>query len=124
MTVLTDYARSLLARTLCGRVPAAPSAVFAALGTGGTAAAGLTGEPVGAGYARQPVAFTGDGVQQNGAALVFSFTAAAGTLTHLGLFDAAAGGNALSWSALSQPVPVPAAGSVTIAAGGLVVSGG
>ena len=45
MTALTDYAKNLLARSLIGRQPALPTAVWVGLGTGGTDAAGLTGEP-------------------------------------------------------------------------------
>ncbi len=54
----------------------------------------------------------------------FTFAAAAGTLTHTGLFDAATGGNPLTWSALAQPAPVTAAGTVAINPAGLVVTPG
>lgn len=122
MTALTDYAKNLLARSLIGRQPALPTAVWVGLGTGGTDAAGLTGEPGSStGYARQPVSFTGSGTQRNAAPLRFGFTAAAGTLTHVGLFDAVAGGNALAWSALGSPATLGAAGSVTIPAESLTV---
>jgi hypothetical protein len=115
MTDLTDHARNMMARALCARAPSLPTAVYAALGTGGAAATGLTGEPAGNGYARQRVTFTGTGVQRNAEAIQFTFTAASGTLTHAGLFDAAAGGNALSWVALTTPVTVAGPGTVTIA---------
>src|SRR6476661_1346548 len=106
MPDLTDYAKNLLGRALCARVPALPSQVFLGLGTGGADATGLTGEPAGLGYARQR----------------FTFTAAAGTLTHVGLFDAASGGNPLTWSALAQPAAVTGAGTVTLNAASLVLS--
>jgi hypothetical protein len=122
MPDLTDYAKNLLGRALCARVPALPSQVFLALGTGGSDANGLTGEPVGNGYARQRVTFTGTGAQQDTDAIRFTFTAAAGTLTHVGLFDAASGGNPLTWSALAQPAPVTGAGTVTINPAALVVT--
>ena len=121
MTALTDHAKNLLARALCGRRPALPGAVWLGLGTGGTDAAGLTGEPVGGGYARQPASFTGTGLQRNAAAIRFTFTAASGTLTHLGLFDAPAGGNALTWSALGTPATINAPGTVTIPAESLAL---
>lgn len=122
MTALTDYAMNLLARSLIGRQPALPTAVWVGLGTGGADAAGLSGEPgSGTGYARQPVSFTGSGTQRNAAALRFGFTTAAGTLTHVGLFDAVSGGNALAWSALGSPATLGAAGSVTIPAESLSV---
>jgi hypothetical protein len=124
MTTLTDYARDILARALAGRAPVLPTQVFAGLGTGGTAAAGLTGEPTGAGYARQRVTFTGTGAQGNAEALRFVFTGAAGTLTHAGLFDAASGGNPLAVVALPQAAAMTGPGTVTIAAGSLTLSAG
>ena len=122
MPDLTDYAKNLLGRALCARVPALPSQVFLGLGTGGADATGLTGEPAGLGYARQRVTFTGTGAQQNTDAIRFTFTLAAGTLTHVGLFDAASGGNPLTWSALTQPAAVTGAGTVTLNAASLVLS--
>ena len=122
MTDLTDYAENLLARALVGRVPTLPTAAWAALGTGGTEAAGLTGEPAGNGYARQRANFTGTGVQRNVDALRFTFTGAAGTMSHVGLFDAATGGNALTWSALVSPVTVAGPGTITVAANQLSIT--
>ncbi len=122
MTDLTDHAKNLLSRALCARGPALPTAVWAALGTGGSDATGVTGEPAGTGYARQRANFTGTGQQRNSASLSFTFTAAAGTITHIGLFDAASGGNPLTWSTLSSPVTVAGPGTVTIAANALTVT--
>jgi hypothetical protein len=124
MTDLTDYAKNLLGRALCARVPALPSQVFLGLGTGGSDPTGLTGEPTANGYARQPVTFTGTGTQQNTDAVRFTFTAPTGTLTHVGLFDAASGGNPLTWSALAQAAVVAGAGTVTINPASLVLSAG
>jgi hypothetical protein len=122
MTDLSDYAKNLLGRALCGRLPTLPTAVWAGLGTGGSDATGLTGEPSGTGYARQRVTFTGTGPQRNLSAFSFTFTGAAGTLTHLGLFDAATGGNPLTWGVLSSPVVVGGPGTVTIAVDALTVT--
>jgi hypothetical protein len=122
MADLTDYAKNLLGRALCARGPALPSQVFLGLGTGGSDPTGLTGEPVGNGYARQRVTFSGTGAQQNTDAIRFTFTAAAGTLTHVGLFDAANGGNPLTWSPLASAATVTGAGTVTINAAGLVLT--
>ncbi|MEN9498902.1 MAG: hypothetical protein RIS83_721 [Pseudomonadota bacterium] len=114
MTSLTDYAKNLLARSLVGRRPALPSAAYAALGTGGSDATGVIGEPTGSGYARQLVSFTGTGTQTNAAVIRFNFTSGPGTLTHIGLFDAASAGNALSWAPLATPVTLTVAGSISI----------
>ena len=122
MSALTDYARNLLARAVCARSPSLPSAVFAALGTDGTAAAGLTGEPAGNGYVRQRVTFTGTGLQRNAEAIRFAFSASAGTLTHVALYDAASGGNALLVAPLATPVAMTGTGTVTVAAESLTVN--
>ena len=122
MTDLTDHAKNLLARALCGRLPTLPTAAWAAIGTGGTDAAGISGEPAGTGYARQRVTFTGTGQQRNVEAIRFTFTAAAGTMSHIGLYDAATGGNPLTWSALASPVTVAGPGTVTIAVDALTVT--
>ncbi|MBI0534635.1 hypothetical protein D9599_03500 [Roseomonas sp. KE2513] len=122
MSALTDYARNLLARAVCARGPSLPTTVYAALGTGGTAAAGLNGEPAGNGYARQRVTFTGTGTQQNAEAIRFVFSASAGTLTHVGLYDAASGGNPLLVAPLAAPVVVSGTGTVTVAANSLAVN--
>jgi hypothetical protein len=123
MSSLTDYGRNMLARALCGRLPPLPNQVFLAIGSGGSTAAGLAGEPAGNGYARQRVTFTGTGVQQNAEPVRFTFTAAAGSFTHVGLYDAAAGGNPLTWSALAQGVTVGGPGTVTINPGALTLTG-
>ncbi len=68
--------------------------------------------------------FSGTGPQQNTDAVRFAFTTGVGALTHAGLFDAATGGNPLTWSALSQAAQVTAAGTVTISPAGLVVTPG
>lgn len=123
MTALTDFAKNVLARALAGRQPALPTAVWAALGTGGTDATGVTGEPAAAtGYARQPVAFTGSGAQRNTAPVRFAFTAAGGTLTHVGLFDAVAGGNPLAWAPLASPAVLASAGTVTVPAESMTIA--
>jgi len=123
MSSLTDHGRNILTRALCGRLPVLPNQVFLALGSGGSVQAGLAGEPVGNGYARQRVTFTGTGAQQNAEPVRFTFTGAAGTFTHVGMYDASSGGNALTWSPLAQNVTVGGPGTVTINPGALTLSG-
>jgi hypothetical protein len=48
------------------------------------------------------VAFSGAAGRQNTDAIRFTFTGAGGTLTYVGLFDAAYGGNSLAWAALDH----------------------
>jgi hypothetical protein len=123
MSNLSDYAKNILTRALCGRSPALPGAVFLALGNGGSDPTGLSSEAVGNGYARQRVTFTGTGQQLNAEAVRFTFTAAAGSFSHIGLFDAATGGNPLTWSALAQVASVAGLGTVTINPGALTLTG-
>lgn len=120
MTDLTDYARNMLGRALCGRLPVLPSAVYLGLGTGADAQ-GLHGEPASKGYTRQKVTFNGTGQQRSSEPLNFVFQSAIGRLSHLGLFDAAYGGNPLFAAPLSQPVDLTGPGTVTIAATSLTV---
>lgn len=122
MSSLTDYGRDLVGRAICGRNPALPTNVYAALGTGGSPATGVTGEPVGSGYTRQPVQFVGTGNQTNAVLLRFNFTAGVGTLSHIGLFDALQGGNPLTFSALATPASLPSPGQVTIPANSLIIA--
>ena len=122
MSDLTDYAKTLLGRALCARLPALPAQVFLGLGTGGSDATGLVGEPAGNGYARQRVTFTGTVTQSNLDAVRFTFTAAAGTMTHVGLFDAASGGNPLTWGPLAQAATIAGAGTVTVNPGTLTLA--
>ena len=114
MTSLTDYAKNMLGRSVVGRRPALPAAVFIALGTGGSDASGVLGEPTGTGYTRQPVTFFGTGMQYNISQVRFSFTTAPGTLTHVGVFDAQTAGNPLLWAPLATPVTLNGAGIVNI----------
>ena len=124
MSNITTYAQDLLGRALCGRAPAMPTQVYLGLGTGGADATGVVGEPSGNGYARQRVIFSGTGAQQNSNTVTFTFPAAVGTLAYAGMFDAATGGNALTWSALAQSVTVSGAGTVSINPAGLSLSPG
>jgi hypothetical protein len=122
MPILTDYGRNLLARALCGRNPSLPTTLYVALGTGG-GNTGITGEPVGNGYARQRISFTGNGGQRNTEVVRFVFNAAAGTLNHVGLYDALSGGNALAYGLLAQSAAITGPGTVTIPAEAFTVTG-
>lgn len=122
MPILTDYGRNMLARALCGRNPSLPTNIYVGLGSGGSAN-GLTGEPAGNGYARQRITFTGNGSQRNTEVVRFVFNAAAGTLTHLGLYDAVSGGNPLAYGLLTQSAAITGPGTVTIAAEAMTVTG-
>ena len=91
MTSLTDYAKNMLGRSVVGRRPTLPAAVFVAIGTGGSDASGVSGEPTGPGYARQAVTFFGTGLPYKVLQLRSSFTSPTGPPTHIGSFVAHSG---------------------------------
>ena len=76
-------------------------ALFTALADG---EAGSVTEVTGGGYARQTVAFTTSGnTTSNNAAVEFpTATANYGTVTHVGVYDAASSGNLMAYAALSS----------------------
>ncbi len=98
-----------------GAAYTAPSTLYLALYT---AAPGETGggtevSTSGTAYARQSVAFTTSGnTTSNTAAVEFSTaTASFGTVTHVGVFDAATSGNLMAYATLSSSKAI-AAGDV------------
>ena len=96
-----------------------------------TADPGRTGanEVADANYARQSVTFT---VQQNGnlwqaitaAAVSFPGANAQFTVTHVGVFDAATGGNPVFTTEIPLARTVEAGGVFTVPAGELIIDGG
>lgn len=80
-----------------------PSAWHVGLGTGASDA-GLTGEPSGAGYARQSVTFSESGgtITSAGAITFGPATGSWGTMSHFGVFDASTGGNLLFWGVIGE----------------------
>jgi hypothetical protein len=80
---------------------------------------GLTGEPVGNGYARAPLTFAGTGAQwTNANALNFGpFTAELGLVRAFAVFDAA--GNVLWQGRLSNQLTLSTGAARTIAAGAI-----
>lgn len=91
------------------------------LGTG-QSPTGLVGEASGGGYARVPTGtLTVSGASgTSSAAITFTgFTVTLGSFTHLGVFDAASGGNCLAVGSLTAAVNITAGGSITIQAGDL-----
>jgi len=101
MAALSDYAEKLLLDFLMTSGAATrPTAWYVALYTAAPNDAGGGTEVSGSGYSRQAVTFdaatSGAGTTSNNIAV--SFTAAGGswgTITHIGIFDAATSGNLL-----------------------------
>lgn len=110
----TDYFENKMINLMRGTSITAPSNVYLALflsnptdtGTGGTEVSYTN-------YARQAVTFSapaasGSGLMiQNSAQVTFAeASTAAGTITHVGLYDAASGGNLLLYSQLDTPLVI------------------
>ena len=124
MAAISTYlANKLLDHTLRNVAYTPPSTVYLALYTS-TPGAGDTGTEVsGGGYARQAVTFSpasgGSGGQVvNSADVVFPVaTASWGTITHVGVRDAATGGNLLYYAALSTAKTIAAGDQIKFPAG-------
>ena len=106
MAKFSDYLETaLLNATLRGISYTAPSTVYVALYTTDPTDADVGSEVVGGGYARQPITFSApvDGNANSNVDVVFAVaTATWGTITHIGLRDAATGGNLLYHIELSS----------------------
>ena len=119
MSNLTNYSENhLLVYQLTNDAVTRPTARYVGVGTGRDDD-GLTGEPSGNGYARQSATFsvTAD-TSTNTALLVFGpcSTASWGSISTVGIFDAATGGNCLWAGNLAAARTVDVGDSLTIAA--------
>lgn len=112
MSALSDYSEKLLLDWLMTNGSATrPTSRHVAIYTAAPSESGGGTEVSGNGYSRQEVTFsaasTPSGTTSNNNAV--SFTAAGGswgTITHIGIFDAATGGNLLWHGALTAPKTV------------------
>lgn len=110
---------ALLGAVLKNTAYTSPAAVYLALFTSDPTDAGTGSEVSSGGYTRQALAFGGTGSSVSTTAAV-AFTAAGaafGTVTHVGIFDAATGGNLLLHGALTVPRTVEDGSTLTFAAG-------
>lgn len=115
----TYLAGKLDAEVTAGPDYTPPAGVHVSLHTADPAA---TGANALTGAARVAASFTANtgGGRKNAADLVWQ-DLPAGTVTHVGVWDAATGGNFLYGGALADPVTVAAGQGLRIAAGALVV---
>jgi hypothetical protein len=102
-----------------------PSQVYIALFTSDPTDAGTGTEVTGGGYARQPITFNSpsNGQVTNAADILFPVaTASWGTVTHIGIYDAASGGNLLFHGALITSKTISTDDQLKIAAGDISIS--
>jgi hypothetical protein len=125
MAALSDYAEKLLLDWMMTTGSATrPTNWYVALYTAAPSDSGGGTEVSGAGYARQSVTFdaaTSPGGTTSNSADV-SFTAVGGdygTVTHMGIFDAASSGNLLWHGVLSASKTVEDGDTITFSAGNI-----
>lgn len=122
MSSFSDYLENaVLNHVFRNTALTAPTTVYLALFTAAPSDAGGGTEVTGGGYARQSIAFgaPSGGVIQNSAAKTFTAAGAAyGTVTHIGIFDAASAGNMLAWAPITSAA-VADGDSITFAIGAI-----
>ena len=124
MAALSDYAENLILNWLMKNTGSAPSATYLALFTAAPNDAGGGTEVSGNGYARQAVTWdtasgTG-GTTSNSTAETFTASGGDfGTVTHIGIFDAATSGNLLWHGAMTSSKTVADGDSLQFAIGAI-----
>lgn len=123
---MSNYLEDLLLNlVLRGGSYTPPATVYVALYTSDPTDGDTGTEVTGGGYARQPVTFTdaSNGQTSNTTDILFPVaTSDWGTITHVGIRDAATGGNLLFRAALDQPKTILSGDQFKIPAGQLVIS--
>lgn len=126
MAALSDYLENALLNHVLRNTPyTPPAAVYIALYTSDPTDADTGTEVSGGAYARQPVTFSApvNGVVSNTSDIVFPVaTSNWGIITHIGLRDAAMGGNLLFHAPLAEPKQIQSGDQFIIKAGNLQVS--
>lgn len=126
MASLSDYLENaLLNHILLGTSYVPPTSIYVALYTSDPTDADIGTEVSGNGYARQIVTFTQplNGQATNAEDIVFPVAELDwGIITHIGLRDAATGGNLLFYSPLPTPVEIRSGDQLVIRANDLRIS--
>lgn len=124
----TDYLENKLLEHIVGKTAYGMPTVWVGLFTAAPSDAGGGVEVSGGGYVRKATAGADWGAAAGGSianAVAMRFvtaTAAWGTVTHFGIFDAASGGNLLRWAALATSKVIGSGDTGEFAAGQLVLT--
>lgn len=120
----TNYFEAMVLNVLRGVQAGAPATVYVGLFLTNPTEAGAGTEVSYTGYVRQEIAFTAPAAMQNGigiqnaAEITFPIApSAAGTITHLGIFDSQTSGNMLLYGELESPQSIEAQEAPVIVAG-------
>lgn len=126
MSQLSDYAENALFNALLRNVAfTSPTTVYVALFTTNPTDAGSGAEVAVGNYVRQPVTFAApsNGVGSNSGQVTWDPASVPfGTITHVGLYDAATSGNLLMHAALSASKIIGAGDIFRISVGSLVAT--
>jgi len=126
MAGFSDYLENeLLDHVFRNSAYSQPAAVYVGLFTAAPSDSGGGTEVSGGGYVRKAVTFgaASGGAIANTAEVDFGTTSAAwGTVTHFGIFDAESAGNLLAWDALTAEKTIGSGDPVSIPVGDLDVS--
>ena len=121
MSAMSNYLENALVNAvLRGTSYTSPTSVYLGLFTSNPTDAGTGTEVSGGAYARKAITFSApsDGVSTSSADVLFPLaTAAWGTVTHIGIFDALTGGNLLFHGTLTNSKTIAADDQLKIAAG-------
>lgn len=126
MAAMSDYLENaIINATLRGQAYTAPTNVYLALYTSNPTDAGTGTEVSGGDYARQEITFTAptNGASPSASDVLFPIASASwGSVTHIGIFDAATAGNLLYHGALTNSKTIAAADQLKVAAGDITVT--
>lgn len=126
MSQLSDYAETALFNALLRNIAfTSPTTVYVALFTTNPTDAGSGTEVSTGNYVRQPVTFSApsNGVGSNSGQVIWDPASVAfGTITHIGLYDAATSGNLLMYAPLNSSKIIGAGDIFRISVGALTAT--
>ncbi|MGG3210544.1 hypothetical protein ABEO92_10585 [Geobacillus stearothermophilus] len=126
MSAISNYLENALINAVLRNIPyTSPSAVYLALYTSDPTDANTGTEVTGGSYQRQQITFSApsDGMVSNSNEILFPVaTANWGTVTHIGILDAATGGNLLFYGAVTTPKMISTNDQLKINAGDISIT--
>jgi len=126
MSAISNYLENALINAVLRNTPyTSPSAVYLALYTSDPTDANTGTEVTGGSYQRQQITFgaPNDGMVSNSNEILFPVaTANWGTVTHIGILDAATGGNLLFYGAVTTPKTISTNDQLKINAGDISIT--
>lgn len=121
----TNYAENKVMDVAFGETTwTAPTTHYLSLHTSDPGETGATGELSGSGYVRQSIGFTvTNNTATNTAVVEFpTATGSWGTITHIAIWDASSGGNAIAYAALTSSKAIASGDVLRLPAGDLDIT--